>query len=146
MTFHVNHLLCRPLAYNSKARFLWKIIIIEIKKCCLLQFILRVKCPFYKTWFIWLFFFLKAQTSAESKTNPEEKLLRPSWLTQGSTAIGKKTSEQEGKHSEEKLHPSWLASKKRKEQQTSIPAFQGKRIKFDWNKTLGRKFSIHKNS
>jgi len=32
----------------------------------------------------------------------------------------------------EKVHPSWEASRKRKEQQTgSLQAFQGKKVKFD---------------
>ncbi|KAK3508343.1 hypothetical protein QTP70_022087 [Hemibagrus guttatus] len=36
-----------------------------------------------------------------------------------------------GKHSQQALHPSWEASRKRKEQQAQITAFQGKKIKFD---------------
>ncbi|XP_026989609.2 serum response factor-binding protein 1 [Tachysurus fulvidraco] len=36
-----------------------------------------------------------------------------------------------GKHSQHALHPSWEASRKRKEQQAQITAFQGKKIKFD---------------
>ncbi|XP_036422096.1 LOW QUALITY PROTEIN: serum response factor-binding protein 1 [Colossoma macropomum] len=34
-------------------------------------------------------------------------------------------------HSQQALHPSWEASKKRKEQQSQITAFQGKKIRFD---------------
>ncbi|XP_066530789.1 serum response factor-binding protein 1 [Hoplias malabaricus] len=34
-------------------------------------------------------------------------------------------------HSQQALHPSWEASRKRKEQQSQITAFQGKKIKFD---------------
>lgn len=34
-------------------------------------------------------------------------------------------------HSQQSLHPSWEASRKRKEQQSQITAFQGKKIKFD---------------
>lgn len=36
-----------------------------------------------------------------------------------------------GKHFQQALHPSWEASRKRKEQQAQITAFQGKKIKFD---------------
>lgn len=36
-----------------------------------------------------------------------------------------------GKHSQQALHPSWEASMKRKEQQSQITVFQGKKIKFD---------------
>ncbi|KAK2864655.1 hypothetical protein Q7C36_003809 [Tachysurus vachellii] len=36
-----------------------------------------------------------------------------------------------GKHSQHALHPSWEASRKRKEQQAQITAFQGKKIKFN---------------
>ncbi|XP_062866112.1 serum response factor-binding protein 1 [Trichomycterus rosablanca] len=36
-----------------------------------------------------------------------------------------------GKQSQQALHPSWEASRKRKEQQAQITAFQGKKIKFD---------------
>ncbi|XP_026797907.3 serum response factor-binding protein 1 [Pangasianodon hypophthalmus] len=35
------------------------------------------------------------------------------------------------RHSQQALHPSWEASRKRKEQQAQITAFQGKKIKFD---------------
>lgn len=40
-------------------------------------------------------------------------------------------SNKAGKHSQQALHPSWEASRKRKEQQAQITAFQGKKIKFD---------------
>uniref|UniRef100_A0AAY5EGD3 SRF-dependent transcription regulation-associated protein n=1 Tax=Electrophorus electricus TaxID=8005 RepID=A0AAY5EGD3_ELEEL len=36
-------------------------------------------------------------------------------------------------HSQQTLHPSWEASRKRKEQQAQITGFQGKKIKFDDN-------------
>ncbi|KAI5087336.1 serum response factor-binding protein 1 [Silurus meridionalis] len=36
-----------------------------------------------------------------------------------------------GTHFQQALHPSWEASRKRKEQQAQITAFQGKKIKFD---------------
>lgn len=73
--------------------------------------------------------FKQVPNSAESKS-PEEKLLRPSWLKQG-TMTTKQGATTTSHTSEEKLHPSWQASKKRKEQQTGIQTFQGKKIKFD---------------
>lgn len=37
----------------------------------------------------------------------------------------------EKKQSEQPLHPSWEASRKRREQVSQITAFQGKKIKFE---------------
>ncbi|KAM9434358.1 serum response factor-binding protein 1 [Clarias gariepinus] len=49
----------------------------------------------------------------------------------GKPAFEQRNVKRAGKPFQQALHPSWEASKKRKEQQSQITAFQGKKIKFD---------------
>ncbi|KAF5893195.1 serum response factor-binding protein 1 [Clarias magur] len=49
----------------------------------------------------------------------------------GKPAFQQRNVRKAGKPFQQALHPSWEASKKRKEQQSQITAFQGKKIKFD---------------
>ena len=67
------------------------------------------------------------------KPSGDETLLRPAYLTHTTKVPSKQTKSQAttGTAKVENLHPSWQASKKRKEEQSSIQHFQGKKIKFD---------------
>lgn len=64
------------------------------------------------------------------KTYPPTKTFKESKYTPSNNMAKQKLSDKSNLN-EEKLHPSWEASRKRKEQAASISAFQGKKTTFD---------------
>ena len=47
------------------------------------------------------------------------------------TKVSKRQNEKQNSNTEKKLHPSWEASLKRKQEQCALTKFEGKRITFD---------------
>ncbi|XP_072532003.1 serum response factor-binding protein 1 [Salminus brasiliensis] len=67
--------------------------------------------------------------SAAGPRGPSSRMGKPEFTQGNKGAPGKPFRPPH--HSQQALHPSWEASRKRKEQQSQITAFQGKKIKFD---------------
>ncbi|MBN3272293.1 SRFB1 protein, partial [Polyodon spathula] len=66
-----------------------------------------------------------------SKVSKPLEQTRPQFKKQLPRAAASRQFTSKVPHVQQSLHPSWEASRRRKEQQAQITAFQGKRIKFD---------------